>query len=338
MRGLFPPLPLPYPPPVLPPLIVPQARLVGSLPIMPWHVYRIFRVVALCALFCFHSALIGIISVGMLKFEAGAYEVLQFSMGIIILFTIFCLSVIKFIRRGEAPSRVPNLVGFSILFLLSLVGAIGLTVRGASRNGKGLCEDFADVHPQKCTQAAVAMMFTWIAVLFALGGLVVSWLDRKSRIGSYNPYGLERPVKELDLPKHHQQSSSHSSHSHVIGPTVSYIPRPRDPYDTPRRKRSTRSQPHQANPQRVPSKRVPAPPLPPLPAFDALGLETESEAAYRIDHRKVGSRRNRSTQQEEQKNLPDLPPPTRRPPKEPHMREPRSARRVSPTDLFARLG
>lgn len=265
-------------------------------------------------------------------------------------------SVIKFIRRGEAPSRVPNLVGFSILSVLSLVGAIGLTVRGASRSGKGLCEDFADAHPEKCRQAAVAMMFTWIAVLFgasstslavrlvnlkillALGGLVVSWLDRKSRIGSYNPYGWERPVKELDLPKHYQQSSSLSSHSHVVGPTLSYIPRPRDPYDPPRRKRSTRSQPHQANPHRVPSKKAPAPPLPPLPAFHPLDLETESEAAYRIDRREVGSRRTRPTQQGEQKNLPDPPPPTRRPPKESYMRETRSTRRVSPTDLFARLG
>jgi len=75
-------------------------------------------------------------------------------------------SVIKFIRRDKAPNRVPNLVGFSILLVLSLVGAIGLTIRGASRSGKGLCEDFADTHPEKCTQAAVAMTFTWIAVSF----------------------------------------------------------------------------------------------------------------------------------------------------------------------------
>jgi hypothetical protein len=56
---------------------------------MSWHVYRIFRVVALCeslvflfnvsrtltfhsgALFCLHSILIGIISIGMLAFEIG---------------------------------------------------------------------------------------------------------------------------------------------------------------------------------------------------------------------------------------------------------------------------
>ncbi|KAF9778227.1 hypothetical protein BJ322DRAFT_505171 [Thelephora terrestris] len=302
---------------------------------MSGHVYRIFRVVALCALFCLHSALIGIIAVGMLAFAAGDYEALQFSMDTSVLFTIFCLSVFKYIRRNEAPNRILNLLAFSILSVLSLVGAIGLTARGASRNGKGLCEDFADPHPERCTNAAVAMTFTWIAVLFAVGGLAVSWLDRSSRTGLNSPHGGKRPVKELDLPRKYPQWSFRSSSSYVSGPTDSYVPRPRDPYDTPRRKRSTRSQPHQTNPQRVPSNAAPIPPLPPLPSFHPLGLDADSEAVPRIGRRQ-GTRR--SNRRGERKDLPDLPPPTRRPPKDPQVRESQKLKHLSPTDLFAQMG
>lgn len=304
---------------------------------MFWHVGRIFRVAALCALFCFHSALIGIIAVGMLMFTAGS---LQFTMDIIAIFTIVCLSILKYIQRNSTPSRTPNVIAFSMLSIVSLVGAIGLTARGASRSGKGLCEDLSSAHPGKCTEAAVAMTLAWLTVLFAIGGLVVSWLDRdrNSRIGGSNdPYDSQRPIKELELPKEYHDSSWKSSRSYVKGPTDAYIPRPRDPYDPPRRKRSMRSQPYQTNPRRVPSDRAAAPPLPPLPSFDALGLETESEAAYRIDRGKR-TRRSKPRQKEDGKDLPDLPPPTRRPPKDPRMTEVKKQRRVSPTDMYASLG
>jgi len=301
---------------------------------MAWHVYRVFRVVALCVLFCLHSTLVGIISAGMLAFEAGA---LQFSMDIAVLFIIFCFSVLEYTRRNVAPIRLPNLIAFSMVFVLSFIGAIGLTARGASRNGNGLCGDFADAHPKRCTKAAVAMVFTWVAVAFAGGGLVVSWLDRNSRVGSYSPSGWRGSMKELDLPKQYQQSIFRPSHSHVYGPTDSYIPRPRDPYDMPRRKRSTRSQPHQTNPQRVSSNRAPVPPLPPLPSFHPLGLETDSEVAVRMDRRQ-GPHRSRSNQQKEREDLPDLPPPTRRPPKDPRRMERERVKHLSPTDLFARFG
>ena len=165
----------------------------------------------------------------------------------------------------------------------------------------------------------------------ALAGLVVSWLDRSSRTAvSNHPYG-----KELKLPKHQQSKSSfHSSRSHIPGPTASYIPRPRDPYDTPRRKRSAR----QPIPQRVPSNRTPAAPLPPLPSFNPLELEADETATRRVDRRQGPSRTTSRSDREARKNLPELPPPTRRPSVDPREREIRRVKHISPTDLFAQMG
>lgn len=152
-----------------------------------------------------------------------------------------------------------------------------------------------------------------------------------------DPYDLERPEKEPELPEQQEQSKSsfHSSRSHVVGPTPSYIPRPRDPYDMPRRKRSTRSQSHQTGPQRVPSNRAPVPPLPALPSFHPLELEGDGAAASRIDRRQ-GKRSGSSRRV--YKDLPEPPPPTRRPPKDPQTREIRRMRHISPTDMYAQMG
>jgi len=151
---------------------------------------------------------------------------------------------------------------------------------------------------------------------------------------SGSPYGGHESEKGPELPKE-SKSTFYSSRTYVPGPTSSYVPRPRDPYDPPRRKRSTRSQPHQAPPQRVPSNRTPAAPLPPLPSFNALELETDSVAAGRIDRR----RKNRARpDQSPQKDLPELPPPRRRPPKDPQQAEARRIRHISPTDLYAQMG
>jgi len=162
----------------------------------------------------------------------------------------------------------------------------------------------------------------------ALAGIVVSLLDRSSRAAiSNNPYGNE-------IKHQHQQSKSSfqslSSRTHIPGPTASYIPRPRDPYDTPRRKRSARQ------PQRVPSNRAPAPPLPPLPSFNPLELESDATATQRVDRRQ-GPSRTRS-HREARKDLPELPPPTRRAPVDPQQREIRRVKHLSPTDLFASMG
>lgn len=166
-------------------------------------------------------------------------------------------------------------------------------------------------------------------------GLVISWLDKGSGTGSWNgQYDWEDSTKELYLPKEYQHSTFRSTHSHVKGPTDSYIPRPRDPYDTPRRKRSTRSHLHQTAPRRASSGKAPVPPLPPLPSFNPLEVEPEPvPAAYVPGNHRSRSKRHR----EPREDLPDLPPPTRRPPKNPQ-RETQNGRRVSPTDLYAQLG
>lgn len=166
------------------------------------------------------------------------------------------------------------------------------------------------------------------------GGLAASWLDRNSRMGSYSPFGRQGSMKELELPK--QPYRQHYTGFHVSGPSDSYIPRPRDPYARPR-KRPTRSQSHQRNRRYVPSNRAPVPPLPPLPYFDPVGLETSSEAASRIG-RGQGTRRVRSTRQKELEELPDLPPPTRRPPKDPRRRETDKEKCLSYTDVYAAIG
>ena len=154
---------------------------------------------------------------------------------------------------------------------------------------------------------------------------------------SNSPYGWQGPEKEHEGPKQPQQSKSsfHSSRSHIAGPTASYVPRPRDPYDTPRRKRSTRSQSHHTNPQRTPSHRTPIPPLPPLPSFHPLDLEADALASRRIDRRQGGSTRSN---RRGHKDLPDLPPPTRRPSGDPNTRGIRRMRHLSPTELFAQMG
>jgi len=152
---------------------------------------------------------------------------------------------------------------------------------------------------------------------------------------SNSPYGWQEPAEEPESPKQYEKWSFRSSHSHVAGPTPSYIPRPRDPYDTPRPKRSTRSQSHQTNPQRVPSNRAPVPPLPPLPSFNPLDLETDSVAARRVSRRQMNRARS---DRKGHKNLPEVSLPTRRPLEDPHTREIRRVRRISPTDLYAQMG
>jgi len=302
---------------------------------MSWHVYRIFWVFALCALFSLHSALIGIIAAGMLGNATGDFEALQFSVDIIVLFTILCFFGLKYKRRNEEPSRIPNLIVFSIIFLLSLIGAIGLSVRAASGGGKGLCQDLSPNNPGNCTVAAVAMTLTWVSVIIADVGLVVSWLDRSSRMASLSvPYDLEEPEKEPELPRQ-TRPNFRSSHSYVPGPTASYVPRPRDPYDAPRRKRSDRSQSHQTNPRRVPTNKGPANPLPALPSFHPVGLDTDTVAARRINRKET--KRTRS-EQKAREDLPELPPPARRPPGDPDTMEIRKMRHISPTDLYAQMG
>lgn len=183
--------------------------------------------------------------------------------------------------------------------------------------------------------------------ILALAGLIVSWLDKSSRMTmSDGPYGRERREKDPEEPEQYEQHEQHEQHersrwsfrssrSHIAGPTPSYIPRPRDPYDPPRRRRSDRSQSHQTGPRRAPSNRAPVHPLPALPSFNPLELEGDEVAASMIDHGQ--GRRSRSSRRV-YKDLPEPPPPTRRPPKDSHTREVRRMKHLSPTDLFAQMG
>ena len=74
-------------------------------------------------------------------------------------------SALKYKWRNAGPRRIPNMIVFFSIFVFSLVGAIGLAARTASRKGKGLCEDFGSGKPVNCTRAAVAMTFAWISVV-----------------------------------------------------------------------------------------------------------------------------------------------------------------------------
>lgn len=255
-----------------------------------------------------------------------------------------CLSsVFKYIRREVVPpSRTPNLIAFFIILILSFIGAIGLTALGTSRNGKGPCGDLAHAHPEKCTRAAVAITFTWVAVMFGASsalvgpipcqpycslagwGLAVSWLDRNSEMGLHSPY--DHPLKELKLPT--MPSTIHSSHSHGTGPSESYIPRPRDPYDTPGR-------PGRTNPRRAPSRgRKPVSLLPSLPS-DPVGPGPSSEAVSYTDGGRSNSTRPK---RQSSKDLPGCPPPTRRPSKDKGSKELSQKNHLSVTSMYAQLG
>lgn len=72
--------------------------------------------------------------------------------------------MLKFKYNNGEP-RIPNLIAFSAFFVFSLVGAIGLAARAASRDGKGLCEDLASRGSESCTEAAIAITLTWISVM-----------------------------------------------------------------------------------------------------------------------------------------------------------------------------
>lgn len=60
-------------------------------------------------------------------------------------------------------SRAPSVTCFSIVFLLSLMGAAGLTIRATS--GNGFCEEFLSAHPEKCREAVVAVAMSWTSVV-----------------------------------------------------------------------------------------------------------------------------------------------------------------------------
>ena len=64
--------------------------------------------------------------------------------------------------KDVEPSRTPNLTCFSIILLLSLTGAMGLSIRAAV--GSGFCEEFLSSNPEKCREARWAVTLSWTSV------------------------------------------------------------------------------------------------------------------------------------------------------------------------------
>ncbi|KAF9647453.1 hypothetical protein BDM02DRAFT_3270243 [Thelephora ganbajun] len=157
-----------------------------------------------------------------------AYEALQFSMDIMVMFAIVAFMFFKHIREDAEPSRIPNVTCFAIIFLLSLTGAMGLTIRAAS--GNSFCEDFLSSRPGKCREAGLAIAMSWTSAVIAVAGLLVSWLD-KSRgaaevTGLYVPH---RSVRDTELLGRQPASKL----ANVLPPRIQ-IPRPIAPHPASR--------------------------------------------------------------------------------------------------------
>lgn len=115
-----------------------------------------------------------------------AYGVLQFTMDLAVMsailvlcvspiffandiptLTIFYSMFFKYTHEDAEPSRAPNLTCFSIIFSLSLTGAVGLTI-GSS--GDGFCEEFLSTHPDTCMEASLVLGMSWASA--AIGKLM----------------------------------------------------------------------------------------------------------------------------------------------------------------------
>lgn len=156
----------------------------------------------------------------------------------------------KYIHKGAEPSRIPNVICFSIILSLSLTGAMGLAIRAAS--GGGFCEEFLSAHPEKCREAGLAIAMSCTSVIFgelgylfavhvaifssarlAIAGILVSWLDKHpGAVEVRKLYAPQRPAREIELLR--QQSTSEPTNVlppiHVSRPPASHATsRPRGP-------------------------------------------------------------------------------------------------------------
>ena len=159
----------------------------------------------------------------------------------------------KYMYKDAEPSRIPNVICFSIILSLSLTGAMGLTIRAAS--GDGFCEEFLSAHPEKCREAGLAIAMSWTSVIFgelgylfavhvaifssarlAIAGILVSWLDKHpGAVEVRKLYAPRRPAREIELLR--QQFTSEPTNAplriHVPRPPASHAaPRPRGPHYT----------------------------------------------------------------------------------------------------------
>ena len=76
---------------------------------------------------------------------------------------IFYSAFYKHTHEDAEPSRAPTLTCFSIIFSLSLTGAVGLTIRATS--GDGFCEEFLSADPGKCVEARLVLGMSWTSVI-----------------------------------------------------------------------------------------------------------------------------------------------------------------------------
>lgn len=231
-----------------------------------------------------------------------AYETLQFSIDTAVMFTIVALCVssiclptmpptltmfssmfFKDKHKDMEPSRIPNLVCFSLIFSLSLMAAIGLAIRAAY--GNGFCEEFISTSSGECREAGFAVAMSWTSVIvggltyhsqpvhtsflsacLAIAGILVSWLDKHSgTTEATKAYILRRPIRELELLK--QQSprkpTDTSPRIHVPRPVAPYVASgPRGPQNTQGFIQLAPARTLRRSSQRIPSIRVPSSPLP----------------------------------------------------------------------------
>ena len=89
-------------------------------------------------------------------------------------------------RNATGPNRVPNVVCFSLIFLLSLTGAVGLAIRAGS--GSAFCEEFLSSDPEKCREASWAIALSWGSVIVGKLLIAFMWCDILIGSCSYHRY------------------------------------------------------------------------------------------------------------------------------------------------------
>lgn len=97
---------------------------------------------------------------------------------------VFISVPLKKKHEDEETSRIINVVGFSAIFLLSLTGAGGLTIRATS--GSNFCEEFSSGGSGRCGEARLAVAMSWTSVV--IGGLTYlqQSMMREFLIGSFS--------------------------------------------------------------------------------------------------------------------------------------------------------
>jgi hypothetical protein len=158
------------------------------------------------------------------------YEELQFLMDATVMFVIVMLSVSlslslshtptltmffsqlsKYKYDGSEPSRVSNVVNFSVIFLCSLAGAMGLAIRATS--GNVFCEEFLSIGSEKCRGAVLVIAMSWTSVI--IGELI--YLSQSMPCGLIRSFSYPRDLGFMVG----QAPRSHGSHQ-VVCPAAAF--------------------------------------------------------------------------------------------------------------------